>query len=211
MVLGMNHDQRALAPRRRKHLENLPIVELERVVGCVDLKRRVTGLDQRRQLLAGDLLGRIGNDQVEGVVDRGLAIRAGVIILDHLSQRHAAILRGERNDGGGAAASRRARGGEEIVRRHDTHGRSLRDVTMAVDTARRDNAALGIDLPAAGTDFRADRHDAAVDHSDVGAEDVGRGRERSVAYDQIVFGHGACASRSDRVTIPARRRRAGGR
>src|SRR5262249_18745673 len=72
---------------------------------------------------------------------------------------------------------------------------------MAVDTARRDDMALGVDLSAAGADFRADRRDAAVGPSDVGAEDVGRGRERSVAYDQIVFGHDACASRSDRRDI----------
>ena len=84
MVLRMNHDERAIAPRRGQHLENLPIVELERVIGRVDLERRVAGLDQRRQLLAGDLLGRIGNDQVERVVDSGLGVRAGVIVLNHL-------------------------------------------------------------------------------------------------------------------------------
>ena len=70
---------------------------------------------------------------------------------------------------------------KKVVRRHDSHGRSLRDVTMAVDTARRDDVAVGVDLSAAAADFRADRRDAAVDHSDVGVEDVGRGRERSVA------------------------------
>src|SRR5215813_9225314 len=88
------------------NLENLPVVKLERVVGSVDLERRVAGLDQRGQLLAGDLLGRIGNDQMEGVVDRGLGLRAGVIVLNHLPQGHAAVLRGEGNDGGSAAASR---------------------------------------------------------------------------------------------------------
>src|SRR5262245_66138924 len=121
------------------------------------------------------------------------------MVLDHLPQRRSAVLGGEGNDSRGAAASRRARGGEEVVRRHDAHGRSLLDMTMAVDTTRRDDVALGVDLPAAGAEFRADRRDAAVDDPDVGAEDVRRCRERSVAYDQIVFGHDTSASIIERI------------
>src|SRR5262249_58980703 len=120
-------------------------------------------------------------------------------VVDTVARGQAAVWRGEGNDGGGAAASRRARGGEEVVRRHDAHGRSLLNVTMAVDATRRDDVALGVDLPAAGAELRADRRDAAVDDSDVGAEDVRRCCERSVAYDQIVFGHDTSASIFERI------------
>ena len=110
--------------------------------------------------MAGDLIGRIGNDEVECVVHRGFGLCAGVIVLDHLPQRHAAVLRGEGNDGRGAAASRRAGRSEEVVRRHDAHGGALLDVTMTVDTARRDDVTFGVDLPAAGGKLRADCRDA---------------------------------------------------
>ena len=62
MVLRVNHDERVLAARGRQHLKNLPVVEPEGVVGHVDLERRVAGSNQRRQLLAGDLLGWVGDD-----------------------------------------------------------------------------------------------------------------------------------------------------
>src|SRR5262249_56555163 len=91
-----------------------------------------------------------------------------------------------------------------------THDCRLLHVTMAVDTARRDDAALRVDLPAAGAELRADRRDAAIDDSDVGAEDVGRGCERSVAYDQIVVGHDTSRleirSRDDSCQATSRRR-----
>src|SRR5262249_61261731 len=99
--------------------------------------------------------------QVKGIVYSRFGIRAGVIVLDHLSQRHAAVLRGKGNDRGGAAARGRARRGEEVVRRHDTHGGALLDMTVAIDTTWRDDATFGVDLSAAGRKFRADCRDAA--------------------------------------------------
>ena len=38
VVFGMHHDQRALAPRHRQHIENLPVVKLEKVVGRINLE-----------------------------------------------------------------------------------------------------------------------------------------------------------------------------
>ena len=65
----MDHHHRALAPRQRHDVEHLAVVEPQQVVGHVDLERGVAVLDQRRQFLAQHLLGRVGDDQVEGIVD----------------------------------------------------------------------------------------------------------------------------------------------
>ena len=48
-------------------------VEVEVVVGHVDLERRVALADQCRQLARDDVGRRVADDQVEGVVDVGLA------------------------------------------------------------------------------------------------------------------------------------------
>src|SRR5271166_6812108 len=45
VVLGMDHDEGALAPGDRKHFENLAVIELERIVRRVDLERSVAVLD----------------------------------------------------------------------------------------------------------------------------------------------------------------------
>ena len=55
VVFGMDHDQRALAPRHRQDVEHLPVVELQQIVGHVDLERGVAVADQGRQFLAHDL------------------------------------------------------------------------------------------------------------------------------------------------------------
>src|SRR5262249_60492523 len=101
MVLRMDHDERTLAPRRREHFENLPVVELERIVGRVDLEGCVAILDQRGQLLAGDLIGWVGNDQVKGIVYSRFGIGAGVIVLDTLTYRESEVCRAEGHEGGG--------------------------------------------------------------------------------------------------------------
>ena len=121
VVLGVDHHHRALAPRRRENVEDLAVVQLERVVGHVDLERGVAVRDQRRQLLAEHLLGRVRNDQVKGVIDHRLAARAGVVVLDHGAERLAPVLRREGDDAGGAAAGRRDGAGAEIVRRGGAH------------------------------------------------------------------------------------------
>ena len=84
-----------LAPREREHVEHLVVVELEQVVGHVHLERGVAVLDERRKLLAEDLGGGVGDDEVEGVVDDRLGARAAVVRLDHLAQRLPAVLRGD--------------------------------------------------------------------------------------------------------------------
>ncbi len=117
VVLGMDHDEGAFRAGERQHLEHLAIIQAQAVIGHVDLERGVAVLDQRRQLLAQDFRGRVGDDHVESVVDDRLRRGQRMIVLDHPAERHAAVLRGEGNDGGGAAAGGRARAGIEVVRR----------------------------------------------------------------------------------------------
>ena len=72
VVLGMHHHQRAVAPRHGQDVEDLVVADLHRIVGHVDLERGVAVLDQRRQVLPQRLRRRVGDDQVEAVVDHRL-------------------------------------------------------------------------------------------------------------------------------------------
>jgi len=57
---------------------------------------------------------------------------------------------------------------KKIVRLHDSHGRSLRDVTWLSDTSRRDIGPCHRS-PRAGADFRAESSRRAVDHTPMSA------------------------------------------
>ena len=114
----MHHDQGALAPGQRQHLQHLVIAEAQALVGHVDLERGEAVADQRRQLLAQHLLGRIGDDEVVAVVDDGVRPRPLVILLHHLPQRLSAVLGREGDDGGGAAEDGRRGAAPEVVGAH---------------------------------------------------------------------------------------------
>ena len=62
VVFRVDHDQRSVAPGNGENVEHLEVVELEQVVGHVDLERRETSLDQGRQFLPEDMRGRIRDD-----------------------------------------------------------------------------------------------------------------------------------------------------
>ena len=189
VVLGMNHDQRALAPRHRQDVEHLPVVERQQIIGHVDLERGVAVADQRRQFLAHDLLGRVGDDQVKGVVDDRLRTGGRVVLLDDLAQRLAAMLRGERDHRRGAAKRRRHRGAVEIVGADDPGRGALLDMAMAVDAARQDRRSARIDLARARPKVLAERRDDPILDADIAGSGVGRGRHRAVADHQIEVAH----------------------
>ena len=142
----MDHGQCILAPGERQHIEHLAVVELQVVIGHVDLERGVAVADQGWQLLPQYLFRRIGNDQVEGIVDHRLAVRAAMIILDRGAQRLPLHLRGERNDRGGPAAGRRNRAAVEIVRADRPVRRGLVEVAMRIDPAGQYEQPGGIDF-----------------------------------------------------------------
>jgi hypothetical protein len=184
-VLGMDHGHRAVAPCDVQHVEHLPVVQLEVVVGHVDLERGVALGDQGRQLLLQHLRGRVADDQVEGVVDMGLAFGAGVVVLDSRAQRLALGLRRERDHRRRTAASGRTRAALEAVGhlRRAFHG--LVQVAVRVHATGRHHAACGVDLLRGAIQARAQLHDAAALDADVAVEGVAGGGDTGIADDEV--------------------------
>ena len=147
LVLGVNHHRPLMPPGDRKDVEDLPVVELQVVIGQVDLERGIAVLDQRRQLLAADRWRRVGDDEMEGVVDQRLAVGPPVIVPDRLFQAMATHLQRERDDRRGPPGRRRTGAGGDIVGADGAVGGRLIQVAVAVDPARRNRAAGGVDDP----------------------------------------------------------------
>src|SRR5438874_487904 len=100
------------------------------------------------------------------------------------------MLGGEGDDGRGAAERRRHRAGVEIVGAHDAESRALLDMDVAVDTARQDELARGIDLALGlALDARLDGGDATVLDGDVALGLAVLGDNLGVSNDQVVVGH----------------------
>ena len=189
VILGVHHRHRAFAPREREHVEHLVVVELEQVVGHVHLERGVAVLDEGRKLLAEDLGGGVGDDEVEGVIDDRLGAGAAVVRLHDLAQRLPAVLRGEGDDGGGAPERGGDGAGVEIVRAQDTGCGHLLDMAVAVDPARQHQLARGVDLVVGTVQVLRQRGDPAVTNPDVGAERIGGGRDGAASNDEIESVH----------------------
>jgi hypothetical protein len=132
-ILGMDHRHRAMAAGQRQQLHDLLVVELHVVIGHVDLERGVALADQARQV-GLQHLGRVADDQVEGVVDHSLALRAAVVVVDRVLHRFAPELAGKGDHGGGAAKRSGDRAGVEVVGTHGAITRGLVEVAMTVHT-----------------------------------------------------------------------------
>ena len=183
-----------MAPRLSRggqHLDDLPVPELQVVVGHVDLERRVALVDQHRQLALRHVLGGIRHDQVERVVDHRLAVGTLVVVVHRRLDRAALLLHRERQHGGGATARRRTGAGEEVVGVFRAVVGGLVEVAMAVYAARRDEPAGGVER-LGGLAFQALRNgdDAPVAHADVRRVAIADGRDVGVAQDQVVAWHG---------------------
>ena len=171
-------------------LEDLGVGELERVVGHVDLDRRVAVAEQRRQLLAQHLRGGVGDDQVERVVDGAAPVRPLVVVGHRPAQRLALELAHEGHDGGVAAAGGGDGAGAEVVGGAGTGlRRGLVEVHVAVDAAGQDEHAGGIQLLLAALERFAERGDASVPNADVGGEAVGGGHHGASPDNQIEAAH----------------------
>ena len=189
VVFGMDHDERALAPRQSEDVEHLVVVEAQQVVRHVDLERGVAVADQGRQFLAQHLLRRVGDDQVEGVVDDRFGAGGFVIFLDDPAQRLAAMLRGKRNHCRGAAKRGRNGRAVEIVGAHDPGRGALLDMAMAVDRAGQDETARRVDLVISRREVASQCGDHSVLDGDIALRRIGSGRHRAVADDEIKVGH----------------------
>ena len=187
----MDHDERALAARQRQDVQHLPVVQLQQVVGHVHLERGVPVADQRRQFLAHDLLRRVGNDQVKGVVDDRLRAGGLVVFLDDLPQRLAAMLGRERDHRRRPAKRRRDSGAVEIIGADHSGRGTLLNMAVAVDAARQHEPTGCIDLARAPREILAEGRNDTVLDGDVTGNDVGGRSHGAVADHQIVFAHAA--------------------
>ncbi len=68
VVLGMDHHHRALGPGKIEDVQDLVVIELQPIIGQVDLHRGAAFGDQRRNLVAKHLGRRIADNQMNAVV-----------------------------------------------------------------------------------------------------------------------------------------------
>jgi hypothetical protein len=181
VILGVDADERAHRLGRRHQVEQGLVREPQAVVGHERLEREVALLRQRRDVPAQGLLGRVGHDKVEGVVDHRAARGQRGVVLDDLRQIHPDMLGREGDDAGGAAERRRAGRALPGVGVHQPGGRELLDMGVAVDSARQDELAPRVDLPPSRGEVEADRRDPAVQDAEIGGEDVARGGDGAAA------------------------------
>ncbi len=194
VALGVHQRHGAFAPHRREHIERGLVVEPQCVIGQVDLDRREALADQRRQILVERRRRGVRHDQVEAVVDHAGG-RAGLVVVDHLAQPLATVLRGERHDGGGAAADRgdaRALEGVDGARAGRDH---LLDMAVRVDAARQCQQPGGIDGLGAAVEVGRDRRDPSVGNADRCVLLAGLADNAGIAdHDIEALGHGASVS-----------------
>ncbi|MNN41434.1 hypothetical protein D3C81_1555530 [compost metagenome] len=202
----MHHHQPALLARHRQHLKDLAVVQLQVVVGHVDLERRIALADQPRQLVLQHGMGRVGNDQVESIVDHRLAAGAAMVVVHRRAQRMTFFLRGKRDHGGGAAAGGRDRAGAEVVGHPEAVGHGLVQVAVRIDAARQHQLAARVDDLRGFTQVKTELHDAAAVDGDIALHGVAGGHHGAVADDQVELFHDVGherKSRSARGRAPA--------
>jgi len=142
------------------------------------------------QLVAQDRFRRVGDDEMEAVVDHGLLPRPPVVVLDGCPRALALELAGEGHHRRRAAVSRRHRAGKEVIgQRHGVpHG--LVEVAMRVDASGQHVASGGVDVAARRAETSPHRRDDATRDAEVGFEDVGRRGDHGIPDDRVELRHG---------------------
>ena len=203
-VFGVDHGQGALAPGQSEDLQHFPVVQLQVVIGHIDLEGRVAVTDEGRQFLAYHLLRGIADDEVEGVIDEGLALGPAVVVVDRLAERVALYLAGEGDDRGRPAAGGGDGTGAEVVGHSGAVGHELVEVAMAVHAPRQDKLAGGVDVSLAGTQVFRQGDDPSPGDTDVAGDDVRCRGHPAVADHEVEIGHGSPLSYARRF-MPYRR------
>jgi hypothetical protein len=189
-VLGVHHDQAAVARRRLHGPQDLAVVAVEDArVGHEQLEAGDALADEHVHLLEG-LLVDVAHDHVEPVVDGALALGLGEPAVEALAQRLADALHGEVDDGGGAAPRGRPGAGLERVGGGGAAEGQLH-VGVDVDPAGDDVAPGGVDDPLGavgpGVGQARARHAQGDDlfpvDQDVGLHLLGGGDDQAVADD----------------------------
>jgi hypothetical protein len=143
-VLGVHHGEPAVVGAPLHGPQDLPVVAVEDTrIRHEQLERGDSFLDEQIHLLER-VLGDIGEDHVEAVVDGALAVGLGVPGVQAFAQGPADALHGEVDDGRGAAPSGRTRTGLEGVGGGRAAERHLH-VGVRVHATRDDVLPRGVD------------------------------------------------------------------
>ena len=146
VVLGVDHGQRAHAPRRFQHVEELAVIQTHQVVGHVDLEGNDSLVHELRNLRLERLRRGVGDDQVEPVVGNRLRSRGLVVGGHHFPRRRSPSLHREGEHRRGPPADRRDRPRVVVVGAHQSHRGLLLDVGVRVHPAGNDQPALRREL-----------------------------------------------------------------
>ena len=184
-VLGVDERNGAELLAALEQLDEVLVLDHERVLVGHEALERVDALLLGQHIhLLGHLVVVVVDARVEGVVAAGLLLRARLVQIVGLDERHVAILQHEVHDRGGAASESSARARVEVVGGARAHEVELK-VRVRVDAARYDELALGVD------DLRAARHGqilANLAYHAVLHEHVGQERlvmvDNAAAFDQ---------------------------
>src|SRR6476620_11329750 len=146
VVLGMNHDESARLASNAHNFQDFPVSKGKAFIGHEDFERGIAIRYETRQFLSKHLLSRVRNNQVEGGVDMTVTFSKRVVILQRLAERLPFLLQAERQDCRIAPERGRSRCALESVRNDDTGCRGLRNMNLAVDSARQ-NQSVGCVKP----------------------------------------------------------------
>jgi hypothetical protein len=129
----------------------------------------------------------VGDDEVEGVVEKGIALGAAVIIEDRFAQTLTLHLGSEGHKRRRSAA--RAGAALEAVGHHRIVPGRLIEMAMRVHAAGQHKEASSLDLPSARGQVGGERRNPAVAHADVSAEDIDRRHRCPASDDQVELCH----------------------
>ena len=189
VVFSMHHHQSAFAPSGVQHIQHLAVIELELVVGGVDLERGVAFADQIGQVVLQGLGCGVRDDQVKAVVDDGLGAGTGVVIAHHFGESHAPMLCGKRDDGGVAPKSGGHRGRVKVVGGHHPIAGYLLHMAVAVDAAGQHPMAAGVNVACARRQIGGQGVDEAISHAHIHAHAPIGIHHSTVANGQVKLGH----------------------
>ena len=135
-VLCMNHDERTVLAGDGEHVEDLAVIQAKARVGHEDLERGIAVGDQCRKVLPETLCCRIGQNEMEGVVD--VAATGGLLMIgmDGIAQPLTALLEREGDHGRVATEGGRECTGDEVVGLYSLRAARLGDMHVTVDPAR---------------------------------------------------------------------------
>ena len=194
VVLRVHHHQRAGFPRGRENLQHLDVGQRQVLVGHEHLERGVAVIDHGRQFLAQHLRCGIGNDEMEADVDETAPLRFGVIGIERGAQALPLLLHAERHHQRVAAERRGPGAAFEVVGHDDAGAAGLCEMHVAVDAARHDQTAAGVDDLRGVAQILAEHDDAAIADADIAFDRVGGRDHGSAADHHVELRHVLCLS-----------------